>query len=91
MSSIAELKTSILQSIAETDDENLLIDIQHYVANLLKQHNKIVAYDSKGKPLTIEDYQASIEEARQQYIRKETISQEQMEKNIFLQSSSGEA
>jgi hypothetical protein len=82
MKSIAELKTSILQSVAETDDEKMLTDIQHYVTNLLKQSKKIVAYDSKGKALTLEDYQSSVEEARAQYKRGEIISQDEMEKRI---------
>lgn len=82
MTTIAELKTSILQSIAETDDEKLLLDIQHFVTNLLAQKKKIIAYDSKGNPLTIDDYQASIEEARQQYFRKEIVTQDKMEENL---------
>jgi hypothetical protein len=60
----------------------MLTDIQHYVTNLRKQSKKIVAYDSKGKALTIEDYQSSVEEAREQYKRGEIISQDEMEKRI---------
>lgn len=82
MRSIAELKTSILQSIAQTDDEKTLTDIQNYVTSLLKKQKTIVAYNSKGDALTLDEYQASIEEARQQYKRNEIISQEDMEKRI---------
>lgn len=82
MRSIAELKTSILQSIAQTDDEKTLTDIQNYVTSLLKKQKKIVAYNSKGDALTLEEYQASIEEARQEYRRNEVISQDEMEKRI---------
>lgn len=82
MRSIAELKTSILQSIAQTDDEKILTDIQNYVTGLLKKQKKIVAYNSKGDALTLDEYQASLEEARQEYKRNEIISQDDMEKQV---------
>jgi hypothetical protein len=79
MKSIAEVKTSILQSIADCDDEKLLLEIESFIREIKSLNNEIVGYSSSGKPLTIKDYQASIAEAQAQYHAGKVISQEDLE------------
>lgn len=82
MKTIAELKAGILQSVSETDDQALLSEIQAFINNLLSRQKKIVAYDSLGNPLTIEDYQSLIEEAQAEYRAGRVISQEDLEREL---------
>lgn len=80
MKSIAEVKTSILQSIADCDDEKLLLEIEAFIKEIKSSHNQIVGYSSSGKRLTIEDYQASIAEAQAQYRAGKIIGQDDIER-----------
>jgi hypothetical protein len=82
MKSIAEVKTSILQSIADCDDEKLLLEIEAFIKGLKDSSNEIVGYSSSGQPLTIKDYQASIAEAQAQYHAGKVISQEDLEREF---------
>lgn len=80
MKSIAEVKTSILQSIADCDDEKLLLEIEAFIKGLKTSSREIVGYSSSGNPLTIQDYQASIAEAQAQYRAGKIVSQEDLER-----------
>lgn len=80
MRSIADLKTSILQSVAECDDEKILNQIDAFILELKTANNVIVGYSSSGRPLTLKEYQASIEEARAEYRANKIITQEEMER-----------
>lgn len=80
MKSIAEVKTSILQSIADCDDEKLLLEIEAFIREIRSSHNEIIGYSSSGKPLTIKDYQASIAEAQAEYRAGKVISQDDIER-----------
>ena len=60
MKSVAEIKTSILQTIADCDDERLLLEIESFIKDLKSSQSEVVGYTSAGKPLTVKDYQASI-------------------------------
>jgi hypothetical protein len=80
MKSIAEVKTSILQSIADCDDEKLLLEIEAFIKEMRSSHNQIVGCSSDGKPLTIKDYQASIAEAQAEYRAGKIISQDDIER-----------
>jgi hypothetical protein len=79
MKSIAEVKTSILQSIADCDDEKLLLEIEAFIKEIKSSSNEVVGYSSTGEPLTIKDYQASIAEAQAEYRAGKVISQDDIE------------
>lgn len=80
MASIAEMKSALLQYVAQTDDEKILKKMQEYFASLIESEKKVIAYSAAGEPLTIESYNASIQEAIDQYKSGKTISQKEMEK-----------
>ena len=80
MKSIAEIKTSIIQSVANCEDEKLLVEIEAFINELKISREEIVGYTSDGKPLTIPDYQALIAEAQAQYHANKVISQDDIEK-----------
>lgn len=82
MATIAEIKSSLLQYVAQTDDEQILLKVQHQFISLLEKEKKIIAYTSKGKGLTIKEYQSSVNESIQQYREGKVISQAEMEKRI---------
>lgn len=70
MKSVAEIKTSILQTIADCDDERLLLEIESFIKDLKSSQSEVVGYTSAAKPLTVKDYQASIAEAQAEYHAK---------------------
>lgn len=80
MASIAELKSALLQYVAQTDDEKILIKMQEYCASLIKKEKIIIAYTSKEKPLTIESYNTNLQEAINEYKAGKTVSQKELEK-----------
>ena len=82
MATIAEIKSSLLQYVAQTDDEEILLKVQYQFISLLENERKIIAYTSKGKGLTIQEYQSSINESIQQYREGKVISQAEMEKRL---------
>jgi len=82
MNSIAEIKSSLHHYIADIDDVNLLAKFQDYIKNQLTSENKIIAYTSKGLPLTQADYKKDIDEAIQQAQNGQTVSQEDLEKEL---------
>jgi hypothetical protein len=82
MKSIAEIKAGILQSVAETEDQVMLIEIQNYINYLLSQQNGMVDYNASRRKLTIEEYHSMVAEARAEYFAGKVISQEDMEKEL---------
>lgn len=87
MTTIAEIKSSLHQQVANTEDEKVLQKMQVYFRSLTKKGNrKVIAYTSKGKPLTSMEYKAEIEESIIQYKRDNVISQKEMESNPTLSS-----
>ena len=82
MTTVAEIKSALHQHIANTEDEKILHKMQVYFQSLIKNDKKIVAYDSKLRPLTVKQYKASIEESIGQYKKKRVVSQKEMEKRL---------
>ena len=82
MTSIAEIKSALHQQIANTEDKKVLEKLQSYLKSLIKSDNKIVAYSSKLKPLSVKEYRMEVEEAITQYRKGKVISQKEMEKKI---------
>lgn len=82
MDSIAEIKSNLHQYIADTDDVKILSKLQEYVKNILDKENTVIAFTSKGKPLTSEQYKKEIDEAIAEVDNGDVISQEQMERGI---------
>lgn len=82
MTSIAEIKSALHQQIANTEDKKVLEKLQSYLKSLVKSDNKIVAYSSKLKPLSVKEYRMEVEEAITQYRKGKVISQKEMEKKI---------
>jgi len=48
----------------------------------MKDDKKIIAYNSKGKALTIKEYKASVEESMAHYKKVKWISQKEMDKKL---------
>jgi hypothetical protein len=82
MESVAEIKSALLQQLANTNDEKVLKKMQAYFRSLSKNEKKIIAYNSQWKPLTAKEYKAEIEESITQYKRGKVISQKDMEKGL---------
>ena len=82
MTTIAEIKSSLHQQVANTEDEKVLQKMQLYFNSLTKKDKKIVAYTSQWNPLTSREYKAEIEESISQYKRGKVISQKEMEKKL---------
>ena len=80
MESVAEMKSALLQQLANTDDEKVLKKMQTYFQSITRKEKKIVAYTSKWKPLTAKEYKADIEESIKEYKRGRVVSQKEMEK-----------
>jgi len=79
---IAEIKSTLHQLVANTEDEKTLKKMQAYFQSLAKKNQKVVAYNSKLKPLTASEYRAEIQESMGQYRKKKVISQKEMEKKL---------
>lgn len=77
---IAEIKSTLHQLVANTEDEKTLKKMQAYFQSLTKGDKKVVAYNSKLKPLTADEYRAEIQESLAQYKKGRVISQREMEK-----------
>ncbi len=82
MESVAEIKSALLQQLANTNDERILKKMQAYFHSLSKNEKKIIAYTSQWKPLNAKEYKAEIEESITQYKRGKVISQKDMEKGL---------
>lgn len=82
MGNIAEIKSSLHHYIADIDDVELLAKFQDFIREQLSIENKIVAYTSAGTPLTQATYKKDIDEAIAQARNQETISQEDLEKEL---------
>ncbi|WP_373494834.1 hypothetical protein [Aquiflexum sp.] len=82
MNSIAEIKTTLHQYIAETDDVKILSKLQEYVKNILDKEQTNVTFNSQGKPLTSSQYKKEIDDAVAEVNKGGVVSQEQMEKGF---------
>jgi hypothetical protein len=82
MNSVAEIKTNLHQYIADTDDVKILSKLQEYITNLLDEEQIIIAYNTKGNPLTSGQYKNEIDAAIAEVDRNEVISQLQMEEGL---------
>jgi len=82
MESIAEIKSGLHHYIAETDDVKTLSKIKKYVSDLIKEENKIIAYTSDGRALNQAAYKADLDNAINEANRGETVSIEEMEKDL---------
>ncbi len=81
MESVAEMKSALLQQLANTDDEKVLKKMQTYFQSITRKEKKIVAYTSKWEPLTAKEYKADIEESIREYKRGQVVSQKEIEKS----------
>jgi ABC-type Zn uptake system ZnuABC Zn-binding protein ZnuA len=79
MLTIAELKSALLQQVANTEDRKVLQKIQTYVKQISKNDKKIVGYNSSFKPLTVEQYRKEVKKSLAQYKSGRVVSQEEME------------
>jgi hypothetical protein len=82
MANIAELKSSLHQQVANTEDEKILLKLQLYYNSLTKGNKKIVAYNYKGKGLTAKEYKAELADSIVQYKLGKVVSQKTMEKGL---------
>lgn len=82
MNSLAEIKSSLHLYIAETDDVKILSKINNYVKGLIDQEGGVVAYSSKGEPLTHEGYKDDIDKIIEVSRDNDVVSQEEMEKDL---------
>lgn len=79
MSTTAELKSALLQQVANTQDRKALQEIQTYVKQISKNDKRIVGYNSSFKPLTVEQYRKEVKKSFAQYKSGHLVSQEEME------------
>ncbi len=79
---IAEIKSSLHQYIALTDDEKLLFKVQEYVKSLLDKESQIIGYSSDGEALTSEKYKKRIDQAINEADNGDVFTQEEMEKGL---------
>ncbi|MFK7900198.1 MAG: hypothetical protein AB8B61_05520 [Cyclobacteriaceae bacterium] len=79
MQSVADLKSSLLHYISETQDLQKLSTIQEYVKNLLHQEDKIIGYTAEGKPLNPKSFTKMINKAILEADNGELINQEEIE------------
>ncbi len=82
MFTLAEIKSSLHQQIANTDDKKILKKVQDYIRTQTGSTKKTVAYDAELNPLTIEQYRAEVKKSLAQYKKGKVISQDKMEKSI---------
>ena len=83
MTTIAEIKSSLHQQVANTEDEKILLKMQIFFNSIAKKNeNKIVAYTSQGKSLTAKEYKASVEESIGQYRTRKIRSQKEIEQSL---------
>lgn len=82
MNSIAEIKTTLHQYIAETDDMKILSKLQEYVKNLLAKEKTIIAFNAEGKSLTSEQYKKEIDDAIAEVDGGGVVPQSQMEEGL---------
>lgn len=82
MNSIAEIKTTLHQYIAETDDMKILSKLQEYVKNLLAKETTIIAFNAEGKSLTSEQYKKEIDDAIAEVDGGGVVPQSQMEEGL---------
>jgi len=82
MNSIAEIKTTLHQYIAETDDMKILSKLQEYVKNLLAKENTIIAFNAEGKSLTSEQYKKEINDSIAEVDGGGVVPQSQMEEGL---------
>ena len=75
---LPELKNKILQQL-DTADERVLRIVSSVFDNYL---NEVVAYDTKGKGLTLSEYQTKIEEGLKDIEQNKVISQEDLDKEM---------
>lgn len=80
MVSISEVKSALHQYIVETEDVEILNNVNDYFRKLLSDSGKIIAFTSDGKALTVKDYKQDIDQSRDQIKHGEFISQEELEK-----------
>jgi two-component sensor histidine kinase len=81
MFTLAEIKSSLHQQVANTEDKKVLQKVQHYLRSLSKS-KRIVAYDADLNPLTVEQYRIEIKKSIAQYKRGKVISQKEMEQGL---------
>ncbi len=81
--SVAELKTSLLTMIAQTDDIEALEKIQSFAIKLLDDQDSIICYSSDGRPLNQAEYIKETNKARLQAEAGLTIPQEEIEKELW--------
>ena len=79
MVTIAEIKSTLHQYIAETDDVGVLNDLRTYFESLTQQQGKVVVYTAEGKGLSRKAYQQDIDEAIAQADRGEIVNQQEIE------------
>lgn len=82
MVTIAEIKSTLHQQIANTEDKETLEKVKAFFDSLSAKDKRIVAYSSKLKPLTIKEYQVEVAEAMEEYRKGKIISQKEIEKRL---------
>lgn len=82
MTTIAEIKSALHQQVANTEDEKILHKMKQYFQSLTTSEKRIIAYSSKGKPLTPQLYISEVEKSRLQHKRGKVVSQKEMEKGL---------
>lgn len=70
-----------LQSIADCDDQKLLLEIEAFIKDLKQARREIIGHSGTGQPLTVKDYQESIAKAQAQYRAGKTTSQDDSKRN----------
>lgn len=78
MESVADLKTGLLQVIAETDDPDTLTKIKSYVSGLIESEQKVIAYNHRNEPLNQTRYKAEIDRSIQEAKNGQMISVEEL-------------
>jgi hypothetical protein len=82
MNNIAEIKSTLHQFIAENDDIKFLTELKNFMRSEMEKKEKIIAYTSKGLPLTQSAYKKEIDDAIAEIESGQFISQEEMNKKI---------
>ena len=75
--SIETLKISLVEQLLQVNENEVLEQLQEVL-----DKNKIVAHTVDGKPLTLSDYNALLEEGEKQIENGEFITQEELEKEV---------
>ncbi len=82
MNSIAEIKCSLHQYIAQTDDASILSKVKDYLKSLVEKDDEVVVYTAEGEGLTRSGYKKSIDASIAKAANDGVISQEEMERDL---------